>query len=227
MIELRKYNSLIFDCDGVILNSNKIKTNAFRKVLEQYNQKAVDEFIKYHLSNGGISRYEKFNFFINTILPKFEEIKLNKKKILSELLDNYSKESKSALFNCEVTKKLKILRNHIEKIPWLIVSGGDQIELIEVFKHKQIYDLFNGGIFGSPDKKNEIIQREIINGKIKFPALMFGDSKLDYKVAKSNKIDFLFVTKWTDFIDYKAYCFENNISTVEYVSDILKTENLH
>ena len=66
----------------------------------------------------------------------------------------------------KVTKKLKILRNHIEKIPWLIVSGGDQKELIEVFKHKQIYDLFNGGIFGSPDKKNEIIQREIINGKI-------------------------------------------------------------
>ena len=110
MIELRKYNSLIFDCDGVILNSNKIKTNAFRKVLEQYNPKAVDEFIKYHLSNGGISRYEKFKFFINTILPKFEEIKLNKKKLLRELLDNYSKESKSALFNCEVTKKLNRLR---------------------------------------------------------------------------------------------------------------------
>ena len=102
MIELSKYNSLIFDCDGVILNSNKIKTNAFRKVLKQYHQKAVDEFIKYHLSNGGISRYEKFKFFINTILPKFEAIELNKKNFLRELLDNYSKESKSALFNCEI-----------------------------------------------------------------------------------------------------------------------------
>ena len=227
MIELSKYKSLIFDCDGVILNSNKIKTNAFRRVLKKYNQKAVDEFIKYHISNGGLSRYTKFKFFINTILPKFEEIELNKKILFKELLHNYSIESKSALFNCEVTKKLKLLRNHIVKIPWLIVSGGDQKELIEVFKHKKIYDLFNGGIYGSPDKKNEIIQREIINGKIVFPALMFGDSKLDYKVAKSNKIDFLFVTKWTDFKDYKAYCFENNISTVEYVSDILKTENLH
>ena len=227
MIKLRKYNSLIFDCDGVILNSNKIKTNAFRKVLKQYNQKAVNEFIKYHLSNGGVSRYAKFEFFINNILSKFEEIEFNKKILLKELLNNYSKQSKSALFKCEVTKKLKILRNHTEKIPWFIVSGGDQKELIEVFKHKQIYDLFNGGIFGSPDKKNEIIKREIINGNIKFPALMFGDSKLDYVVAKSNKIDFLFVTKWTDFLEYKAYCFENNISTVEYVSDILKIEDLY
>ena len=38
MIEISKYKSLIFDCDGVILNSNKIKTDAFRKVLKNFNQ---------------------------------------------------------------------------------------------------------------------------------------------------------------------------------------------
>ena len=45
---MKKYKSLIFDCDGVILNSNKIKTEAFRKILQKYNQNAVDEFINYH-----------------------------------------------------------------------------------------------------------------------------------------------------------------------------------
>ena len=45
---MKKYKSLIFDCDGVILNSNQVKTNAFRKVFEKYNINAVDEFIKYH-----------------------------------------------------------------------------------------------------------------------------------------------------------------------------------
>ena len=52
-------------------------------------------------------------------------------------------------------------------------------------------------------------------------------SELSRLATKSNKIDFLFVTKWTDFKEYKAYCFENDISTVEFVSDILKIEDLH
>ena len=64
MIEFNKYNSIIFDCDGVILNSNQIKTNAFRKVLKQFNNKAIDEFIQYHKDNGGISRYLTRNHYL-------------------------------------------------------------------------------------------------------------------------------------------------------------------
>ena len=90
-----------------------------------------------------------------------------------------------------------------------------------VFKYKKITSYFNGGIFGSPDKKHTIIKREIANGKIKFPALMFGDSKLDYNVAKLNNIDFLFVTQWTDLKNSKTFCEENLIPTVSYVSDII------
>ena len=41
----------------LILNSNKIKTEAFRKILKKYNQNTVYEFINYHKNNGGISRY--------------------------------------------------------------------------------------------------------------------------------------------------------------------------
>ena len=38
MINLRKYNSLIFDCDGVILNSNNLKTKAFIKILSKFDK---------------------------------------------------------------------------------------------------------------------------------------------------------------------------------------------
>ena len=58
MFKISEYNSLIFDCDGVILNSNEIKTSCFRKILKRYNQDAVEDFIDYHKKNGGISRYK-------------------------------------------------------------------------------------------------------------------------------------------------------------------------
>ena len=221
MINLSKYNSLIFDCDGVILNSNNLKTKAFIKILSKFDKNAVNEFIEYHKINGGISRYIKLENFLNNILPKYDKNKPYTKCLLEKLLNDYSKECKHSLCESEVTKDLKKLRIYSGKIPWLIVSGGDQKELREVFKYKKITSYFNGGIFGSPDKKHTIIKREIANGKIKFPALMFGDSKLDYNVAKLNNIDFLFVTQWTDLKNSKTFCEENLIPTVSYVSDII------
>ena len=196
---MKKYKSIIFDCDGVILNSNQVKTNAFRQVFEKYNINAVDEFIKYHRSNGGVSRYIKIEKFLKNILPKYYENKSFNEDELNMLLQSYSNQCKESLLKCEVTKDLSILRKITGNIPWLIISGGDQFELREIFNKKGLTSFFNGGIFGSPEKKTEIIKREIANGIIQFPALMLGDSKLDHIAAKSNNIDFLFVYKWTDF----------------------------
>ena len=112
------------------------------------------------------------------------------------------------------------LRKVSGNIPWLIVSGGDQLELREVFTKRGLTSFFNGGIFGSPEKKIDILKREIANGIIKFPALMLGDSKLDHIAAKSNNIDFLFVYRWTDFKSYNDYCIHNSIKAIESVSDI-------
>ena len=217
---MKKYKSLIFDCDGVILNSNKIKTDAFRKAFKQYNLNAVDEFINYFKNNGGNSRYILIEKFLKEILPKYIENRQFNKDELSMLVRNYSIECKESLLECEVTKDLSNLRKVSGNIPWLIVSGGDQVELREVFNKRDLASFFNGGIFGSPDKKIDIIKREIANGIIKFPALMLGDSKLDHIAAKSNNIDFLFVYKWTDFNAYNDYCISNSIRTIGSVSDI-------
>ena len=217
---MKKYKSIIFDCDGVILNSNQVKTNAFRQVFEKYNINAVNEFIKYHRSNGGVSRYIKIEKFLKNILPKYYENRNFNKDELNMLLQSYSNQCKESLLKCEVTKDLSILRKITGNIPWLIISGGDQFELREIFYKKGLNIFFNGGIFGSPEKKTEIIKREIANGIIQFPALMLGDSKLDHIAAKSNNIDFLFVYKWTDFKSYNDYCIHNSIKAIESVSDI-------
>ena len=221
MINLKKYSTLIFDCDGVILNSNKIKTKTFRKILKGYNQDAIEEFIKYHKKNGGISRYIKLRYFLNVILSKYELKYKPKSNELEILINKYGYECKHSLFESEVTKDLSKLKEYTGDIPWLIISGGDQKELREVFEYKKIYKYFNGGIYGSPDKKIEIIKRELNKGTINHPALMFGDSKLDFEAANKNNIDFIFVSKWTDFDDYKVYCKSNFIKVISQISDLI------
>ena len=88
-INLIQYQTLIFDCDGVILNSNKIKTQAFYDVAKVYGHKPAQILKDYHIQNGGISRYKKFEYLLTNILQK-----PIKKQELSELLSNFSKEVK-------------------------------------------------------------------------------------------------------------------------------------
>ena len=218
-MDLRKYKTFIFDCDGVILNSNEIKTNCFRRILREYNQNAIEEFIDYHQKNGGISRYIKLEYFLKNILPKYSnKYNLNHYE-LNKLLLKYSNECINSLSNSEVTKNLNEMRKITGNIPWIVVSGGDQDELKKVFEYKNIYNYFNGGVYGSPDKKIDIIDREIKKGNINYPALMFGDSKLDHEVSVIHEIDFIFVNKWSDFKDYSKYCRENSIREISYLYD--------
>ena len=223
MNNIKKYKSLIFDCDGVILNSNKLKIEAFRKILQKFNPIAVEELINYLKNNFGTSRYVLLDMFLKNIVLKYEKNHLKEDEDIKKLIQDYSNESKILLFNSEVAKDLKKLREVTSNIPWFIVSGGDQEELREVFKYKKLYHYFNGGIYGSPKKKIDIIKHHIQKGIIKHPALMIGDSKLDHLAAKHNQIDFIFASEWSCFRDYASYCKENSIKRINSISEILNT----
>jgi len=60
MLDLANYKTLVFDCDGVILNSNKLKTQAFYQATLPYGESKAQAMVNYHVQNGGISRYRKF-----------------------------------------------------------------------------------------------------------------------------------------------------------------------
>ena len=219
MFNITKYRSLIFDCDGVILNSNKIKTNCFRQVFEKYSKEATEEFITYHELHGGISRFVKIRYFLEKILPKYSE-----KCFIEDyeiLTNQFGECCKSSLLNAKVAEGIKELRLYSKKQKWFVVSGSDQEELRYIFKKKNIYKFFDGGIFGSPDKKTNILEREIKNNSILLPGLFFGDSWLDHVAAKENNLDFLFVKKWTDFKNYKSYCNDNSLSIIDSIGEIV------
>ena len=206
-IDLTQYQTLIFDCDGVILNSNKIKTQAFYNVAKIYGHEPAQKLKDYHILHGGISRYEKFEYLFTNILHRPIEI-----QDLNGLLSNFSKEVKKSLLNCEIAESIKELREKTKEIKWLIVSGGDQTELREVFKQRGLNSYFDGGIFGSPDSKKKILKNEVANCNIIGKSLFLGDTVLDYESAKNAKMDFIFLSKWTEVKDWHKK-FTNNSYT--------------
>lgn len=191
-IDILKYSSLIFDCDGVLLDSNRVKTEAFYNVAKQYGLSYAEDLVYYHINNGGISRYKKFDFFKREILP------VGNNAVMEDLLSQYAANVVEGLMQCRVAEKLFELRELTTSANWLVVSGGDQEELRYVFNERGLSKLFDGGIFGSPDDKEKILEREIASANISSHALFLGDSKYDKAVAEKYNVDFLFVSDWSE-----------------------------
>jgi len=190
---LTDYKTIVFDCDGVVLNSNHVKTKAFYEAAAPFGEHAAQALVAYHVRNGGISRYRKFEYFLEEILD--DE---SRGVGIEQLLETYARSVWQGLLTCEVASGIKVLRQVTAHSNWLIVSGGDQKELREVFSLRGISHLFDGGIFGSPDNKDYILSREMTSGNIKVPGVFIGDSRYDYEAANRANLDFIFASKWSE-----------------------------
>ncbi|ROQ20058.1 phosphoglycolate phosphatase-like HAD superfamily hydrolase [Marinimicrobium koreense] len=211
-----QYRTIVFDCDGVILDSNKVKTEAFYQAALPYGEEAARALVQYHVSNGGISRYVKFEAFLSELAPAGTP-----GPGLDELLERYASSVKQGLLECRVTEGLDELRAATPKASWLVASGGDQNELRSVFAQRELASLFDGGIFGSPDDKKVILQRELAALPDDKPALFIGDSRYDHEVAQTFGLDFVFVSQWTEFSGWEAYCRSHGIPVVDAPRDLL------
>lgn len=213
---LLRYENILFDCDGVILNSNSIKSDAFYASVLKYGDECAELLKKYHLQHGGVSRYEKFRYFFEEIL-KIAPIEEH----MEEALHLYSTLVSDGLLTCEIASGLSQLRTLLADSNWLVVSGGDQAELRLIFQARDISHYFEGGIFGSPDPKEKIINREIQRKNISSNSLFLGDSKYDFEVAKVSGFDFIFVSQWSEVQDWGLWAAENEINSISGLSGLM------
>lgn len=128
---------------------------------------------------------------------------------------------REGLLNCDIAPGLETLRQQIPNARWLIVSGSDQAELRDIFIQRGIAKWFDGGIFGSPDTKDEILKRELVSGNIQPPALFLGDSKYDYQAAVGAGLDFVFLSEWSEVADWREWSRSKNISIYENIAAFL------
>ena len=215
------YKTLIFDCDGVVLNSNRVKTLAFYQTALPYGEAAARALMDYHVTNGGISRYKKFDYFLRQILGRSDAGQEGAgQSELKNLLDAFADESWKGLINCEAAEGIAALREKTADSRWLLVSGGDQDELRRLFALRGLTPLFDGGIYGSPDSKESILKREIENGNIEKPAVFVGDTQYDYQAANGAGLDFIFVSGWSEFADWQIFFADKDVSVITGISQL-------
>lgn len=186
MKKLKDYSVIIFDFDGVIIESMKVRDFGFRETLKNYPKEKVEVLIKYHNINGGLSRFHKFKYFFQNIL----EENVSEEKI-EEMATIFSDIMKS-----ELIKKKYLIEETVEFIKNLngkalyIASGSENNELNYLCEKLGIKDYFLS-INGSPTHKNEIVDNIIkLNNYQRENVALVGDSINDYEAAKINGIDF-------------------------------------
>ena len=218
MKPLAEYQTLVFDCDGVVLNSNQLKIQAYFDVAIKFgaNKAQAQALVDYHVLLGGVSRYPKFEYFLREILlqPVTEQA-------MQRLLVSFTEEVQRLLTDCEIAPDLMQVRQAAPSAKWMIISGGDQAELRTIFKSRGIADLFAAGIFGSPDNKDQILARELASGNIAQPALFIGDSRYDHQASTRAGLDFVFLNAWTDFEDWPSYCASHQVEVYEHLGSLI------
>lgn len=118
--------NIIFDFDGVILDSIPVKTEAFRLLFSGYNEDSVNIFIEFHLKNGGMSRYLKIRYFFEQLL--FENISEEK---VTQLAEEYSELTKKELSQEKylIQDTFNFIKLNYQKYNMHIASGAADDDL--------------------------------------------------------------------------------------------------
>ncbi len=178
-----------FDFDGVILDSMGLKTKVFMELFDEYGSRVVQAVRKHHLSNGGMSRYEKFRHYYEVFLGR--EISKDDLKALDRE------------FSCLIAREIELtefVSGAQEILQWAsqkkelaayLVSSVPVSELKELCEKKRILPMFSE-IFGYPENKSKVMAGIIEKRGVKpTNCVMFGDSPGDFKAARENDLSFI------------------------------------
>jgi phosphoglycolate phosphatase-like HAD superfamily hydrolase len=182
-----RYDAIVFDFDGVLVESVDLKASVFAELFRSYGDAVVALVLEYHRANGGISRFDKFRHFfrefIRQPLSPAQEVDLDRQ--FSALVE----ERVVAAVN--VPGSEDFVRRWCDRLPLFIASGTPEQELRRIVGRRGMSSKFKG-VFGSPRRKGEILSHIIkLHGLSPRRTLMVGDAIADLDGAREADTDFV------------------------------------
>jgi phosphoglycolate phosphatase-like HAD superfamily hydrolase len=178
---------IFWDFDGVILDSMPVRNRGFELVLKDYPDEDVNSLMKFHLENGGLSRYVKFRYFFEKILNK---------DVNNDDIDKWAQKFSAIMRKELVQPKLLIndsinfIKENNKNFEMHIVSGSDGDELRYLCDELGISQYFIS-IHGSPVPKKELVHNLLLKHKyIEEDTALIGDSINDFEAANVNNVTF-------------------------------------
>ena len=181
--------AIIFDFDGVIVDSVDIKTKAFGELFEEEGKDISGKVVEYHLNNTGVSRFDKFRYIYKNMLNR----ELSDEKF-NELCSRFESLVTDNVIKAPFIKGAKeFLEGHSGEYSCFVASATPQKEIEDIILKKGIGGYFRG-IYGAPFKKSDAVKEIISKQRVKPGEVLYaGDAMSDYNAAKGSSVNFVAV----------------------------------
>jgi len=178
--------AVILDFDGVILESNGLKTAAFESVFGRFPEHA-DAMIAYHHAHVSESRFAKFTHLVTERLGRPAGDPL-----IVQLGEAFSAEMIRRIADCPMVPGAgRFLDAFAGRVPLYVSSMTPQDELLSILARRGLAEIFDG-VYGYPPwPKAEAIQEIVSRLGSSAGVLFVGDSAADQRAAREAGVEFL------------------------------------
>lgn len=180
--------AIVFDFDGVIIDSTSVKTEAFVDTYADCSDKIRQYVREYHEANQGCPRRQKIEHFAAVIgenTPACIEQRVNR---FAELV--FKKVMQCSLFEGVREGLDELSLRHT----LFVASATPQSELLQTLDEKALTQLFDVA-WGHPTKKADAIRTVMRREKLGCDeVIMIGDSASDREAAIAARVGFLGVS---------------------------------
>jgi len=178
---------LVFDFDGVILESADVKTDAFVELYAAHGEAVVAKVRAHHLQNLGISRFKKFDWIAEHVLGA--SITGEESRVLGERFSALALEKVlEAPFVRGADASLEALSR---EYPLYVASGTPHAELEMIISSRGFGSWFRE-VHGAPREKPPILRDIARRHELALDQILFiGDGMSDYNAAVEVGVEFL------------------------------------
>lgn len=173
-------SAVVFDCDGVLIESNEAKTRAFGKTVEAFGKTASERLMDYHREHGGVSRFKKFEWFYREVVntPLTDDM-------MDQLCDRFKQHCIDAVLSAPMVPGARECLDLLSgRRPMFVASGTPEQELQEVLLQRGLSPYFKG-IHGTPPEKQFLLEQIIAENELDASrVLMVGDASTDHFAAQ-------------------------------------------
>ncbi len=178
--------AIVFDFDGVILESVDIKTRAFKELFKDYPEH-LERIAKLHLENTGMPRFEKFKIICRDYLGRSAD-----DEELKRFGESFSRFVYKEILDCPfVPGAYQFLEKRSKEYQMFVASGTPQDEIRDIVNQRELAKFFRG-IYGSPRTKGDILQGILMENQLRPLEVVFiGDAMSDFRGAREAHVPFI------------------------------------
>lgn len=207
---------LILDFDGVVIESNDVKTDAFQHVFARFPEHA-EAMMAFHHAHVSLSRFVKFEHLL-ALMGRTDDAAL-----MADIAADFSRKVLDGMMAVPLVQGAEIFLHKVTpRLPVYLASVTPAEELTGILEQRDLAHWFRD-VYGCPPWTKPEAIRDVLTREGVKPgnALLIGDSAGDQRAAQITGVDFLARDSGLSFDAPAPLIFADLNEIIPYIEELL------